>query len=137
MRPTLEPPVLRSEINVTPFVDVCLVLLIIFMVIVPILTNGPAVQLPETAAPRPLAASAKLLTLRYDGSLDLDGRAVTAGELPALLRLLHAAGERLQVRADRRLPYREVRAALAAASRAQFSGAELATLQQQRSAARP
>jgi hypothetical protein len=43
----LNPPTLRSEINVTPFVDICLVLLIIFMVITPVLVNGPHVELPE------------------------------------------------------------------------------------------
>ena len=50
----MNPPTLRSEINVTPFVDICLVLLIIFMVITPVLVNGPHVELPEaTCVVRP------------------------------------------------------------------------------------
>jgi biopolymer transport protein ExbD len=43
-------PELRNEINVTPLVDVCLVLLIIFMVVMPMLTRGKEVQLPKTKA---------------------------------------------------------------------------------------
>ncbi len=43
---------IRSEINVTPLVDVCLVLLIIFMVVTPILTDGIAVELPKLVRAR-------------------------------------------------------------------------------------
>jgi biopolymer transport protein ExbD len=50
-------PTIRSEINVTPLVDVCLVLLIIFMVVTPMLTGGGDIALPETAAPRRASAT--------------------------------------------------------------------------------
>ncbi|MGA0323216.1 MAG: biopolymer transporter ExbD, partial [Ilumatobacteraceae bacterium] len=45
----MKPPEVHNEINVTPLVDVCLVLLIIFMVIMPMLQRGKEVPLPQTA----------------------------------------------------------------------------------------
>jgi biopolymer transport protein ExbD len=121
----MNPPTLRSEINVTPFVDVCLVLLIIFMVITPVLVNGPHVELPEATRAAAVPTAAKVLTLQADHALLLDGRPLAPADLPEALRKLQAADGRLAVRADRRLPYREVRALLAAASAARLSGAEL------------
>jgi biopolymer transport protein TolR len=121
----MNPPTLRSEINVTPFVDVCLVLLIIFMVITPVLVNGPHVELPQATQAAAVPTAAKVLTLQADHALLLDGRPLAPGDLPEALRKIQAADGRLAVRADRRLPYREVRALLAAASAAKLSGAEL------------
>ncbi|MEO8503346.1 MAG: biopolymer transporter ExbD [Acidobacteriota bacterium] len=118
---------LRSEINVTPFVDVCLVLLIIFMVITPMLVNDPGVLLPFAGHPTAVETAAKKLTLRLDRSLTLDGHPLNAGDLLAELRRLQSGHARLAIRADRRLPYREVRVLLETASQARFSGAELET----------
>ena len=56
---------LQSDINVTPLVDVCLVLLIIFMVVTPLLNKGIPVQLPETANPdkKPEGGKQRLITI--------------------------------------------------------------------------
>ena len=121
----MNPPTLRSEINVTPFVDICLVLLIIFMVITPVLVNGPHVELPKATCAASVPTAAKVLTLQADHVLLLDGKPLAPGDLPEALRKIQAADGRLALRADRRLPYREVRALLAAASAARLSGADL------------
>ena len=121
----MNPPTLRSEINVTPFVDICLVLLIIFMVITPVLVNGPHVELPKATRAASVPTATKVLTLQADHVLLLDGKPLAPGDLPEALRKIQAADGRLALRADRRLPYREVRALLAAASAARLSGADL------------
>lgn len=120
----------RSEISVTPLVDVCLVLLIIFMVIAPLLTAGADVNLPITDHPFGLDDGARIeLELLQDGSVRLSGREVTPGEL--VLRLRDASrvapGAEIRVLADESLPYRDVRAAMRSAQAAGFSGLELAT----------
>jgi biopolymer transport protein ExbD len=118
------PPTLRSEISVTPLVDVCLVLLIIFMVITPFCVNGD-VLLPLAQSPLRVPEKAVVLTLRADRGLLIDDTALARDALAAKLADLSAQGKRLAIKADRRLPYREVRALLAAASAAQFPGAGL------------
>ena len=120
----------RSEITVTPLVDVCLVLLIIFMVIAPLLTASADVNLPITDHPFGLDDGARIeLELLQDGSVRLSGREVTAGELVPRLRDAGrlAPGAKVRVLADERLPYRQVRAAMRSARAAGFSGLELAT----------
>ena len=70
-----------SEINVTPFVDVMLVLLIIFMVTAPMMTEGLDVDLPQTRAVEtlPTESDNMLLTVRKDGAIFLDSYEVGAG----------------------------------------------------------
>ncbi|MXV43985.1 protein TolR [Saccharibacter sp. 17.LH.SD] len=102
---------LASEINVTPLVDVMLVLLIIFMVTAPMLTSGINVDLPKTSA-KPVNTDSKPITvsLRSDGSLFLGEDAVSDASL--LDRLKQAAGNdterRIFVRADAKLDYGQV-----------------------------
>jgi biopolymer transport protein TolR len=101
-----------SEINVTPFVDVMLVLLIIFMVAAPLLTAGVPVELPETAAlPLPTDVEEPLaVTLAADGRVFLMSAEVPREELVA--RLAAVAGERdsarVFLRADGTVPYAQV-----------------------------
>lgn len=72
-----------SEINVTPFVDVMLVLLIIFMVTAPMMTEGLDVDLPQTRAVEtlPTESDNMILTVRKDGAIFLDSYEVGLDEL--------------------------------------------------------
>ena len=83
----------RSEINVTPFVDVVLVLLIIFMVLTPLLLREIGVTIPRKAdeeVTADLAAQQLLLEIRGDGRLELAGHAVTLEALAPRTRSLLA-----------------------------------------------
>ncbi|MDB5375810.1 MAG: protein TolR [Rubritepida sp.] len=113
-----------SEINVTPFVDVMLVLLIVFMVAAPLMLSSVPVQLPSAAAaPATPPTEPIVLTLDRAGNAFLRDEPVEAGALTARMRLLAAAGtdHTVQVRADRGLAYGDVLAAMGAVSAAGFS----------------
>ncbi len=117
----------RSEINVTPLVDVCLVLLIIFMVVTPMLTHQVAVQLPETAKPPNLHESERQITvtIQADGAIWVDAVPVPHEFLQAKmadLRTSAASGEDrpVIVEGDRRLTYGEVRHVLEVIQEAGF-----------------
>jgi len=120
----------RAEINVTPLVDVCLVLLIIFMVVTPLLGNGAA-ELPETSHPAKLGERRDdlVVTVKGDQTVLVDEKPIAAAALRAVLRDVHerSAARQLVVRADRRLAYGQVREVLRAANESGFSGAGLAT----------
>jgi biopolymer transport protein ExbD len=119
----------RSDINVTPLVDVCLVLLIIFMLVTPLL--GPPVQLPQTANPDKVPAEAKQLAvaIQQDGSILVDNQRVAAAQLLTTLRQIHdlAPQRTLVVNGDSRLKYDEVRRLMRTINQAGFDGAVLAT----------
>lgn len=105
-----------SEINVTPLVDVMLVLLVIFMITAPMLQTGIQVTLPKTktAQSTTLAANAVLITIDKDGNIYVGtGRTAThapvnVNELPKLVRDQLAAldEKRVYVRGDGDTPYR-------------------------------
>ncbi len=117
-----------SEINVTPFVDVMLVLLIVFMVAAPMMVAGVPVNLPRTDAPR-LAEQREplVVTLTADGVVRLEERALAPAEVAAALAPLAAeAPERpVLLRADRSLTYGEAMTVLGALSRAGFTRVSL------------
>ena len=101
-----------SEINVTPFVDVMLVLLIIFMVAAPMMMVGVPVQLPQTSAAR-IAQTAPpvVVTLARDGRLYLRQEEVAEAELAQRIRALREAEANdapVYVRGDRSVAYGEV-----------------------------
>lgn len=102
-------PAAMSEINVTPFVDVMLVLLIIFMVAAPLLTVGVPVDLPETAAQAlPTEQEEPLsVTLTEDGRVLIQTTEVEEGELVARLRAVSAEreGEIVYLRVDGDVPW--------------------------------
>ena len=82
---------LKSEINVTPFVDVVLVLLIIFMVLTPLLLREIEVTIPRKAdeeVTADVAAQQAVLHLKKGGEMELGGRPVALNDLPARVREL-------------------------------------------------
>ncbi|MFC3052954.1 protein TolR [Kordiimonas pumila] len=100
-----------AEINVTPFVDVMLVLLIVFMVAAPLLTAGVQVDLPKAQA-KPLPQDNKPLeiTINHEGAIFIVETEITLDEL--VPRLTAIAGNdkdtRIYVRGDTRLDYGQV-----------------------------
>ena len=97
-----------SEINVTPFIDVMLVLLIIFMVAAPLATVDVPVELPaSTARPQPRPDRPLFLTVQADRTLVLDDAPLAPGALgPALDRLSGGDhDQRVFLRADTSVPY--------------------------------
>jgi len=97
-----------SEINVTPFVDVMLVLLIIFMVTAPMMTQGLDVDLPKTKTVTNLPQNSEnlVLTIKKDGSLHLDKYDVSMDDLPdQVRRLITDQNKLLFLRADKEVPY--------------------------------
>ena len=99
------------EINVTPFIDVILVLLIIFMIAAPLATVDISVDLPAAnAEPNPRPDKPLFLTLKSDLSLALDNNALARGALAATLD--HATSgdkqQRVFLRADKSVPYGEL-----------------------------
>ncbi len=102
---------LESNINVTPLVDVCLVLLIIFMVVLPSLVNGMPVKLPPAATSESGAPPRQLsITINEDGTVYLGSEAVRREQVPAELQCMHAQSpdRPVAVRADKTLKYGEV-----------------------------
>ncbi|MGO9547396.1 MAG: ExbD/TolR family protein [Rhodomicrobium sp.] len=102
---------LMADINVTPMVDVMLVLLIIFMVTAPLLVAGLPVELPKNAA-QPIVQSQKpvVVTLSADGSLSIrDERVDAATLIPRLAALRGSQADAVvYVRADKKIPYGDV-----------------------------
>ncbi len=100
-----------AEINVTPMVDVMLVLLIIFMVAAPLMVQGVPVELPKTSASK-LGQVRKpmVVTLAPDGNLFVRDEAVTKPDLVSrLMAIKSAEGDGVvYVRADRKIPYGDV-----------------------------
>ena len=115
-----------GEINITPLVDVMLVLLIVFMVATPLMTMGVPMDLPKTAAsPMPVEKKPITVTVTNAGDISIDGDPVTAEMLVATVNALAVEGtdERLYVRGDATVAYgliMEVIGALSAAGYAQI-----------------
>lgn len=113
-----------SEINVTPLVDVMLVLLIIFMVTAPLLTQGVDVDLPQADAPPLDMDSEDQLILSIDKDLNffINDSSFTSEEMPEKLAAIAKAnpGQPIFLQADGDVPYREVARLLGAAKIAGF-----------------
>ena len=114
------------EINVTPLVDVVLVLLIIFMVIAPALNEGAPIELPKVLTPDPKARDISPITLLVldDGTLLVADRPVRKQDLEARLRELHAEDPKraLLFKTDEKTRYRTVRETMATVQDVGFKG---------------
>ena len=120
----------RPEINVTPLVDVVLVLLIIFMVVTPELEKGGRVTLPNVAHPDPQSNKQEdgiTVTVSVDGNIYLDGTETPRHELLALLKGKHqeTPDKRLYLKGDDNRPYGEMRDLFADLQKVGFTGVRL------------
>ena len=123
---------IQSDINVTPLVDVCLVLLIIFMVVTPLLQSGISVQLPETQNPdkKPEGEKQKVITVNYapPPAYFLTGNQPMAkAELQKALEELYQRSPQtdLVIKADQRLKYGEVKEVMRITKEAGFQNVGL------------
>src|SRR5690349_19652111 len=121
---------IMAEINVTPFVDVMLVLLIVFMVTAPLLTAGVPVDLPKTRA-QPLGQDREPLqvTVKRDGKAYLQNTPLGDDELVAKLTAIAANGydQRVFVRGDKAVDYGRVMEVMGILSAAGFTHIGLVT----------
>lgn len=119
-----------SEINVTPLVDVMLVLLIIFMVTVTLPAVGVPVELPESRA-APVEEQPDQITISIDrqGTIYIEEAPVPTGGLPAALEALDRGGEPplIVLRGDRSLDYGRVMQVMGELGRAGFTSISLVT----------
>ncbi len=119
-----------AEINVTPFVDVMLVLLIVFMVAAPLLTVGVPIDLPETSA-KPLQGDKEPLTISVDGTgqIFLQDTKVELDEVVPKLLAIPESGynERIFVRGDKSVDYQAVMKVMGAIYKAGFKRIGLVT----------
>lgn len=122
---------LIADINVTPLVDITLVLLIIFMVAAPLLTVGVPLELPKTAAQAVPTEQEEPLTisLQADGALSIQNTPVSETELIDKLRAIAAErqDDKLFLRADGAIPYEKVVQVMGALNAAGFHAITLVT----------
>jgi biopolymer transport protein TolR len=120
---------IQAAINVTPLVDVVLVLLIIFMVMAPQMRKGPDVNLPHTSRPSSQGDERGRILVSIDdaGKLWIDDRKVAPENFGDALRA--AVGSetdpKVVIRGDAKLNFREVRQAMAAIEQSGFRGVGL------------
>ena len=124
-----EPAKMQAAINITPLVDVVLVLLIIFMVMAPQMRKGPDVNLPNTVKPNSQGDERGRILVSIDeaGGLWVNDRPVAAEHFGDALRA--AVGSetdpKVVIRGDAKLNFREVRQAMFAIEQSGFRGVGL------------
>ena len=95
-----------AEINITPLVDVVLVLLLIFMLTAPVLQSGLEVSIPKTRTVRQLTEEHMVVTIDKDQTVFLQDKPVNVNDLPARLQSGAGGTNRIvYVRADERVPF--------------------------------
>ena len=119
-----------SEINVTPMVDVMLVLLVVFMITAPLMTVGVPVDLPKTKASRVVGQDEPLvITVDAKGKLYIQDTEIALGALAARLRAItdNKQETRIFVRGDKTIAYGRVMGVMGAVHRAGFRRVALIT----------
>jgi biopolymer transport protein TolR len=122
-----------AEINVTPFVDVMLVLLIVFMVTAPLLTVGVPIDLPETQAKQMEGDSEPItVSIGADGKIFLQDEEVDADKLVSTLQAIAANGlnERVFVRGDKNADYGTIMRVMGRLNSAGYKRIGLVTLEE-------
>jgi len=128
---------IKPEINVTPLVDIVLVLLIIFMVVAPQVESGASVELPAMSNPDKnqleQESNPTILSLAKDGALYFDKQAVAGADLEALLRAFRVQkpDARLVLKADREAGYGKVRSLFKLCQTLGFPGVSLQVIDRQ------
>lgn len=126
----------QPEINITPLVDVVLVLLIIFMVIAPALNEGEQVLLPEILTPdaKPKDMNPIEVALAASGAVLLSKERIDPNALFPTLKQLHEAdtGRHLMLLTDSSIPYKKVRDTMAEIQKIGFKGVSLKVNQRKR-----
>ncbi len=129
----------EPEMNVTPLVDVVLVLLIIFMVIAPSLNEGEHVELPSILQPdaKPRDMNPINVTMALNGTLVLEDERIQQSDLRAKVQALHDADpERaLLLKTDQAVPYKKVRDTFAMLQGIGFKGLSLKVLETKKAGA--
>jgi biopolymer transport protein ExbD len=127
---------IKAEINVTPLVDVVLVLLIIFMVITPMLQRGKAVRLPQVQAPdkETKEGDPLILSVTDEKRIYLESDAMDEASLEAKLRVELTAqpGRKILLKGDERLTYADVRKVMEVARKAGAKGVSLGVQEQKK-----
>ena len=112
-----------ADINMTPFIDVMLVLLIIFMVAAPLLTTGVPLDLPQTGAQSlNLEKQPLVVSIKADGKVFLMETEITLEELVPKLQAVSKTGpdERIYIRGDKSIAYGRVAEVMAALTTAGY-----------------
>jgi biopolymer transport protein TolR len=125
----------KGDINVTPLVDVCLVLLIIFMVVTPMLQPGVDVLLPEGPHAEQKAGTEAdlIISVKHDGTVFVGQSWIPDESLPEFLAAEYRKdpSRTVMLKADRRIDFGTVRRVMKAANEAQFSRVAIMTETQQ------
>lgn len=129
------PDEVKGDINVTPLVDVCLVLLIIFMVVTPMLQQGVDVMLPEGphSEKKPGKEGDLMISIKQDGTVFVGQNWIPDKNLVTYLRAEHQKdpSRMVMLKADKRINFGKVRQVMKAANEAEFTGVAIMTENQQ------
>ncbi|HEX7807763.1 MAG TPA: biopolymer transporter ExbD [Thermoanaerobaculia bacterium] len=122
---------MKGDINVTPLVDVCLVLLIIFMVVTPMLQSGIDVLLPQGShsEKQPGKESDLIISIKADGTVFVGQNWIPDKNLATYLQAEHQKDptRAVMLKADKRINFGKVREVMKAANEAQFTGVAILT----------